>query len=245
MDERGSPSSAPPPTVTIDGAYQDSVLANSQYLTREEVLRRRLRRIKQLARCYRVHYWALMDELKVKYKEYYWTYGMSPFVEDHKNNQARRTEGVAVSGENVGCNNGNEKAIICSNGGVGQDVVRCAFSGCKSKAMALTRYCHNHILSDSEQKLYRGCTAVAKNLPTGPSMCNKPVLRSTVPPACPSHYQLGERCLIRAVRRAGYAIPTHRKPSPKLHAVIAEFVHQIQEKRKTALKVTVPKAETE
>ncbi|XP_054790058.1 uncharacterized protein LOC129295544 isoform X2 [Prosopis cineraria] len=221
MDELGSPSSAPPAAITIDGAEQDSVLANSQYLTREEVLRRRLRRIKQLARFYRDHYWALMEELKVKYKEYYWTYGMSPFVEDHKNNQAKHSEGVAASGENVSCSNGNEKAIVASNGGVGQDVVRCAFSGCKSKAMALT------------------------SLPTGPSRCNKPVLRSTVPLACSSHYQLGERCLIRAVRRAGYAIPTHRKPSPKLHVVIAEFVHQIQEKRKAALKVTVPKAEAE
>lgn len=40
-------------------------------------------------------------------------------------------------------------------------------------------------------------------------------------------------------------MPTHRKPSPKLHAVIAEYVHQIQRNRKASLKVTVPKVETE
>lgn len=164
MEELGSPSSALPPTITIDGADQDLALANSLFLTREEVLRRRLRRVKQLARCYRAHYWAFMEELKVKYKEYYWTYGKSPFIEDHKNNQAKPTEGTTASAENVSGCNGNEKIIVGSNGGVGHDVVRCAFSGCKSKAMALTRYCHNHILSDSKQKLYRGCNAVAKKL---------------------------------------------------------------------------------
>ncbi|KAF7819314.1 INO80 complex subunit D-like [Senna tora] len=231
MEELGSPSSAQPPTMTIDGADIDSALAKSKVLSRREVLKRRLRRVNQLIRLYRAYYWALVEEVKVKHKEYYWTYGKSPFMEDHKNNH---TEGTAPSAENASNCNGNDK-----------DVVRCAFSGCKSKAMALTRYCHNHILSDSKQKLYRGCVAVAKNLPTGPSICNKPVLRSTVPPACPSHSQLGERCLIRALRRAGCAISTHRKPNLKYRTVLAESVHQIRKRRKDALKATIPKAETE
>lgn len=160
MDELGSSSSAAPPAVTIDGGEQDSLLAASPYLTREEVLRRRLRRTRQLAGCYREHYWALMEELKAKHKEYYWTYGMSPFQEDHKGGHV---EGVGGCGENGSCsNNGNEKGmVVVSNG---QDFVRCGFSGCKSKAMALTRFCHTHILSDSKQKLYTGCTAVAKKL---------------------------------------------------------------------------------
>ncbi|KAI4348422.1 hypothetical protein L6164_009147 [Bauhinia variegata] len=230
MDALGSPSSRLSP-MTIDGSDQDLALANSQFLSREELIRRRLRRVQQLRRCYRSHYWVLMEELKSKYRDYYWTYGKSPFKEDQKNNEAKYTEGTSLPGENV-------------HGGNGNGIIRCAFSGCKSKAMALTRYCHNHILSDSKQKLYRGCTAVAKNLPTGPSICNKPVLRSMVPPACSVHYQLGERCLTRAIRRAGYNIPANRKPNVKFHVVISEFIREIQHRRKGALTATVPKTET-
>ena len=40
--------------------------AKSHVLTREEVLRRRLHHVKQLSRCYRGYYWALMEELKSK-----------------------------------------------------------------------------------------------------------------------------------------------------------------------------------
>lgn len=66
-----------------------------------------------------------------------------------------------------------------------------------------------------------------------------------VPPACATHYQLGEKCLLRAIKRSGYNFPTNRKPNPKLHVVVSEFVRQIQNKRKIALKKTVSKAETE
>ncbi|XP_014506696.1 INO80 complex subunit D-like [Vigna radiata var. radiata] len=229
MDESASASSPLRP-VTVDGADADAALSKSRFLTREEVLRRRLRRVKQLGRCYRAHYWALMEELRSKYRDYSWTYGKSPFKEGH-----------------------NETDIDYQNGGGvpalggGDDIVRCRFSGCKTKAMALTTYCHSHILSDSKQRLYHGCRAVAKNLPTGPSFCNKPVLKTMVPPACPTHHQFGERCLARALRRAGLgnAIPSNRKPTVKLHVLVSEFVHQIQNKRKLALKETAPKVETE
>ncbi|TKY63643.1 INO80 complex subunit D [Spatholobus suberectus] len=170
-----------------------------------------------------------MDELRAKYKDYYWTYGRSPFKEDENSS--------VVSEDNA---NGTENAAAA-----GDDVVRYAFSGCKAKAMALTRFCHAHILSDSTQRLYRGCSTVAKNLPKGSCYCNKPVLRSVVPRTCPTHYQLGEKCLLRAIKRAGYNISTNQKPSPKLNVVISDFVPQIQHKRKIALKATVPKPETE
>jgi hypothetical protein len=136
-----------PPQVspmTIDGAEEDQILSNSSVLTRREVLTRRLRRVKQLTRSYRRHYWALMGEVKTKYREYCWTYGKSPFKDDEENLNG------AVLGET---GNGTEN---------NEDFIRCGYSGCKSKAMALTRFCHTHILSDSKQKLYRGCTAVAK-----------------------------------------------------------------------------------
>ncbi|KAL1336813.1 hypothetical protein AAHE18_10G090200 [Arachis hypogaea] len=140
---------------------------------------------------------------------------------------------------------GNERNNNAALGVGGDDVVRCAFGGCKIKAMALTRYCHAHILSDPKQKLYRGCRTVAKNLPTGPSYCNKPVLRSVVPATCTTHYQLGEKCLLRAVKRAGYNVPINRKPNVKLHVVVNEFVSQIKNKRKVALKAAVSKVEAQ
>ncbi|CAJ1953219.1 unnamed protein product [Sphenostylis stenocarpa] len=229
MNESGSVSSPPRP-VTVDCADDDAALAKSGFLTRKEVLRRRLRRVKQLRRCYRTHYWALMEELRSKYRDYSWTYGKSPFKEDHNESDNDNTNGVVTGG-----------------GGGGGDIVRCRFSGCKTKAMAMTKFCHAHILSDSKQKLYQGCRAVAKNLPTGPSFCNKPVLKSVVPAACPTHHQFGERCLARALRRAGLgnAIPNNRKPTAKLHVLVSEFVHQIQKKRKLALKETALKVETE
>lgn len=214
--------------MTIDGADEDLALANSSVLTRREVLVRRLRRVRQLSRCYRGHYWALMEELKAKYREYYWTYGRSPFKEDEERNSGNASAAAA--------------AAAVDNG---DDFVRCASSGCKTKAMALTKYCHAHILSDPNQKLYRGCTAVAKSLPTGPVFCNKPVLRSMVPLVCPAHYQLGEKCLLRAVKRAGHNVPVNGKPSPQLHLLIPEFVRQIQNKRKAARKAALPKPETD
>ncbi|XP_020228698.1 INO80 complex subunit D [Cajanus cajan] len=226
MVESGSASSPPRP-VTVNGGDDDAALANSRVLTREEVIRRRHRRVHQLGRCYRAHYWALMEELRSKYRDYCWTYGKNPFKEDR-----------ADSDNN---NNDNPNGVVAG----GDDIVRCRFSGCKSRAMALTMYCHLHILSDSKQKLYQGCRTVAKNLTTGPSFCNKPALRSVVPPACPNHYQYGEKCLARALRRAGLGntIPTNRKL--KFHVIVSEFVHQIQKKRKLALKETTPKVETE
>ncbi|XP_058737678.1 uncharacterized protein LOC131609880 [Vicia villosa] len=235
MEESQQP---PPPApevspMTIDGADNDIIFANSAVLSRREVLTRRLRRVKQLARCYRRHYWALMDEVKAKYRDYYWIYGKSPFKEDEEN-----PNGVVLGETANGTENGSGSAV-------GDDFVRCAYSGCKTKAMALTRFCHAHILSDSKQKLYRGCTAVAKNLPTGPSYCNKPVLRSMVPCVCPAHYQLGEKCLLRAVKRAGYNISVNGKPSPNFHELVPEFVRQIQNRRRAARKAMLPKPETE
>ncbi|KAL2335101.1 hypothetical protein Fmac_016314 [Flemingia macrophylla] len=214
-----SSASSPLRPVTVDGGDDDLALMNSQVLTREEVIRRRFRRVKQLGQCYRAHYWALMEELKSKYRDYYWTYGKSPFNYHNQN-------GVVLGG--------------------GDDIVRCRFSGCKTRAMALTNYCHLHILSDSKQKLYQGCRTVAKNLASGPSFCNKPVLISVVPPACPNHHSSGEKCLARALRRAGSGntFPTKCKPL-KFNVIASEFVHQIQKNRMLPLKETTPKVETE
>ncbi|XP_042516660.1 INO80 complex subunit D-like [Macadamia integrifolia] len=138
--------------LTIDGSEEDLILRDSEFLTREEVIQRRSRRLKQLSKFYKNHYWALMEELRVKYREYYWKYGKSPFKEEEEKDNGGGGAGSVVegSGENNGENNNEGK----NN--------RCAFAGCKAKAMALTNYCHSHILSDTKQKLYKACTYVVK-----------------------------------------------------------------------------------
>ncbi|KAG6416147.1 hypothetical protein SASPL_123571 [Salvia splendens] len=65
----------------VDGSEQDAALSKSEFLTRPEVIELRGRRVKQLAQIYRDQYWLLMEELKLKYREYYWEYGKSPFVQ--------------------------------------------------------------------------------------------------------------------------------------------------------------------
>ncbi|KAJ6683264.1 hypothetical protein OIU85_006990, partial [Salix viminalis] len=51
----------------------------------------------RLSKCFRDHYWALMEELKIQYREYYWKYGVSPFKEDHqKQEQQKQGGGVRV-----------------------------------------------------------------------------------------------------------------------------------------------------
>ncbi|RWV84357.1 hypothetical protein GW17_00053930, partial [Ensete ventricosum] len=60
-----------PVAFTVDGADEDERLRLAGALAREEVLRRRSRRTKQLARCYRRQFWALMEELRVKHRDYY------------------------------------------------------------------------------------------------------------------------------------------------------------------------------
>lgn len=137
--EETNPPPPPKPHLSID----DSALHSSEFLTREEVLRRRSRRVNQLARYYRTQYWTLMEEVRAKYREYYWKYGKSPFQEE-EGEESRR--GLGFGGGN--CN--------------GNGMRMCSFSGCESKAMELTSYCHSHILHDSKQKLYKACSYVLK-----------------------------------------------------------------------------------
>ncbi|KAK9291626.1 hypothetical protein L1049_019575 [Liquidambar formosana] len=222
--------SASPSIMKIDGSEQDLVLSRSEFLTREEVLRRRSRRIKQLSRCYKDHYWALMEELKIKYRDFYWKYGKSPFKEDEDREDSSRNR----TGENH-----TRKLGL----GFEEYENRCAVAGCKAKAMALTRFCHPHILSDSKQKLYKRCTYVIKSAPTGSVECGKPILRSTVPSLCPSHFQKAETYVTRALKKAGLNVSSSSKLSPKLHVIVSEYVRQIQTKRRDAQKATVDKVE--
>ncbi|KAB1203442.1 hypothetical protein CJ030_MR8G026772 [Morella rubra] len=157
-DSRPSPStpSPPPSPMRIADSDLDAPLSTAEFLTRQEVLKRRSRRARQLARCYKAHYWALMDELKAKHKEYYWLYGKSPYKDEDEveeenatgnNRNCRRKEGAK----------GNDEGMTET-----MEIRRCEVTGCKAKAMALTSYCHAHILSDSKQKLYKGCSYCIK-----------------------------------------------------------------------------------
>ncbi|KAI3807880.1 hypothetical protein L1987_23816 [Smallanthus sonchifolius] len=191
---------------------EDVYLSKSELLAREEVLKRRSRRLKQLARVYRDHYWCMMDELKLKYRKYYWEYGKSPYQE----NESVVTETEAVK-------NGNESS-------------RCAVHGCKTKAMALTKFCHAHILSDSKQKLYISCTYVIKSSQAGPIICGKPVRKCTVPILCAPHFQKAEKHVARALKKEGLNVSSTNKLAPKFHIIIAEYVRQIQSNRRIAEK---------
>ncbi|KAJ6734293.1 hypothetical protein OIU79_001536 [Salix purpurea] len=158
-----SPTTNPSP---LSPTLKDQVLSSATHITRHELLKRRSYKLKQLSKCFRDHYWALiMEELKIQYREYYWKYGVSPFKEDHqKQKPQKQGGGVGVlqreneeSGANIeviGENNTNVSDLKSNH--------RCLFVGCKLKAMALTSFCHLHILSDAKQKLYKPCGYVIK-----------------------------------------------------------------------------------
>ncbi|CAK9309777.1 unnamed protein product [Citrullus colocynthis] len=241
MAESNSPGSFQPPPVTplpilIDGADRDLALASSEFCARREVLERRSRRVKQLVRILKEVYWFLLEEVRRKYREYYWTYGKSPFKEDEK-----EAEGIGDYPEGIG---ENGKLGLGSTTTGSDEIRRCDVTGCKAKAMALTKYCHAHILSDKKQRLYKGCTFVIKSMQSGPLLCSKPVLRSTVPCYCPGHLQKGEKCLARDLRKAGLNVSSTSKLRPDFHVLVAEYVRQIQSKRRAMRKATAVKIES-
>lgn len=174
-----------------------------------------------------------MEDLRVQYREYYWKYGASPFKQD-QNPELEREAGerdpgnsnLEGSGENGNNNNACSLDLKIDH--------RCLFVGCKLKAMALTSFCHLHILSDSRQKLYKACTYVIKSAMAGPITCGKPILRSTVPSLCSVHFQKAQKHVNRALKKAGLNNSSSNKLAPKFHVVVAEYVRQIQAKRKTA-----------
>lgn len=160
------PDSAAILPLSVDGSEEEDLLRQSEFLTREEVLQRRSRRVKQLERYYRSQYWALMEEVRAKHRDYYWEYGKSPFMEEGEEEEAGWPSGRAVAAERSGENGGRRLGLgLVRNGKGGERDVkwkRCGFQGCKAKAMALTSFCHLHILSDPKQKLYKPCTYVVK-----------------------------------------------------------------------------------
>ncbi|ONK77777.1 uncharacterized protein A4U43_C02F10420 [Asparagus officinalis] len=197
-----NPNPNPNPMPTGDGSSGDAAA-----LSRAEVLSRRSLRAKQLARVYRRHYWSLIEEIRVKHRDYYWEFGKSPLEEENEN--------------------GNEEG----------ERKRCGFSGCKSKAMPLTRFCHQHILADGKQTLYKPCGFATKSAQSVHITCGKPVLRSTVPCLCPVHFQRIQKQISQALKKAG--VSSSNKAPPKFHVLVSECVRQIQARRRKLLNAEV------
>ncbi|XP_059075910.1 uncharacterized protein LOC131031242 isoform X2 [Cryptomeria japonica] len=211
------------PEICIDGASEDELLQNANALTTEQVVKRRARRMKQLARLYRRHYWALMEDLKSKYREFYMKNGRSVLKVEVEEEDEEERDFVDRSGEATG------SIRMRKENGVA--IVKCCFQGCKSKPMALCSFCHNHILSDARQQLYKPCSYVIKRQ-NKPVTCGKPVLKAAVPSLCTVHFQKAQKHVAYSLQRAG--LNTSSKSAPKFHHIISEYVNYIQSKRKDA-----------
>ncbi|KAF9679133.1 hypothetical protein SADUNF_Sadunf07G0108300 [Salix dunnii] len=248
---------------SLSPSLKDQVLSRATHITRQELLKRRSHKLKQLSKCFKDYYWALMEELKVLYREYYWKYGVSPFKGDHQNTlqkveQHKQGGGFGVLERENGEGEANIEVIGENNSNFSdfKSHHRCLFVGCKLKAMALTSFCHLHILSDAKQKLYKPCGYVIKRLvcqepfeevwyrflwlamyssaQAGPITCGKPILRSTAPALCTVHFQKAQKHVTQALRKAGLNVSSSSKLAPKFHVIVTEYVRQIQAKRKAA-----------
>ncbi|WZZ49895.1 hypothetical protein YC2023_050002 [Brassica napus] len=72
-----------------------------------------------------------------------------------------------------------------------------------------------------------------KIAPAGPLLCGKPTLASTsVPARCNAHFQKLLKLVVKALKDAGHNVSSTSKAPPKLHVIVAAFVHHIQSKRK-------------
>ncbi|KAF7837138.1 INO80 complex subunit D-like [Senna tora] len=191
-------------------SLQNLSLSHASHLSPQELRKRRIYYFNLLSKCYRTLYWALLEELKNRYREYYWEYGVSPFKQ------------ASFEAANFEANAESNPFLITQ---------RCAFLGCKLKPMPLTSFCHLHILSDSKQKLYKPCNYVIKSAQAGPITCGKPILRSTTPSLCTVHFQKAQKHLTRTLKRAGLNNPSMCKLAPKFRVIVVEFIHQIQERR--------------
>ncbi|XP_027936442.1 INO80 complex subunit D-like [Vigna unguiculata] len=102
----------------------------------------------------------------------------------------------------------------------------CAFLGCNLNPMPFTSFCHFHILSDSNQNLYKPCNYLIKGAEAEPITCGKPILRSIVPALCTVHSHKAQKHLARTLKRNSSNI------GPKFHALVSEYVKHIQARRR-------------
>ncbi|KAL1822332.1 hypothetical protein ACET3Z_009110 [Daucus carota] len=203
-----------------------------EYITRKELLTRRARMLRELANIYKDEYWALMEEIKDKYAEFCWEYGKATIDDSDEDVEIDKN----VERENVAVADGVEKKAGKPVGVPGSGN-RCEAYRCERKAMELTQYCFDHILLDERQVLYKGCKYVLRGSLVGPILCNKPILSVAVPSLCTAHKQRTEKHVAKALKKAGLSSHSASKSAPQFHAIVAEFVNQIQAKRRAAREV--------
>ncbi|XP_020107271.1 uncharacterized protein LOC109723345 [Ananas comosus] len=221
----------------IDEEEEDKALAGAAALARAEVLRRRSRRRKQLIARYRRQYWAMVEEVRVKHRTYYWVYGKGPV-------DAGRGGGGGGE-EERGRGEGERK--------------RCAFAGVQAMAMPLTRFCHAHILRDPNRRStalqfhhqeYRFLTyplygnfskGISSNARTGQIICGKPILVAAAPSLCHVHLQRVQKSIAQGLKKTGLNMSSSSKTISKFTVLIADCVRQIQSKRRKSLNASVDK----
>nr|CAB3465632.1 unnamed protein product [Digitaria exilis] len=142
---------APNPRIAPGGPPSPEMEATAEALTREEVVRRRRRRAARLAGVYRRLYWAMAEEVRARHRQYVWDLARSPLEAE----QPPPPTGAPVP--TVG--EPPRPAPVPRR-------KKCGFTGCKVRAMATTRFCHSHILSDPKQLLYKPCAYITKRFVT-------------------------------------------------------------------------------
>ncbi|KAL6905871.1 hypothetical protein ACP4OV_003472 [Aristida adscensionis] len=234
------------PPVGLAGAARDAPLRLSAALSREEVLRRRRRRLAQLFSLYRAHYWALADELPARHARYWWHHGASPELPDDPPYPLHPQPPLPLpNGGGFLCPPPHDAPPPAAGGRAA-----CAAPKCEAKAMPLSPYCFPHILLDPKQQLYKPCAFVTKKrvvncnlcgfaIPSGSkkgeATCGKPVLRGSTPLRCADHDPKSQKLVIEALKNAGIDLPLTIKNVPKLSLLISQTVREIQMKRKLFL----------
>lgn len=68
-------------------------------------------------------------------------------------------------------------------------------------------------------------------------------MRSTVPSLCAVHFQKAQKHVTRALRKAGLNVALSNKLAPNFHIIVAEYVKQIQARRRAARDASEVKVE--
>jgi len=111
-----------------DGAAAERDEDDGRVVPQEALIRRRIRRMKELKRLYQDQYWRLLEDLRRRHYRFQLRNGHG----------GRKDEAAAAAQE-------REKAGLAA---------QCACDDCDAKPVPLSAYCFAHILMDAKQVLY-------------------------------------------------------------------------------------------
>nr|CAB3461837.1 unnamed protein product [Digitaria exilis] len=77
---------------------------------------------------------------------------------------------------------------------------------------------------------------MARGVQGGLVTCGRPIIKSAAPSLCNTHLQRSQKSIAQAYRKVGFNPALTSKVTPKFSVLVAEFVRQIQGKRRQALK---------